>query len=103
MEFDINQTPKGLEAINIKLDSSESSETEVTSESDLNELENVSSEAKVLLEKSNVISLEDLTGYTPEMLLTNMISINDEEKITETLPSLDEIRDWIDQANKISK
>jgi cold shock CspA family protein len=114
VEFEMNQTPKGLEAVKIKIikdekeivnttDQVEESKDKKGKESDLDRLTGIGPMYKKLLEKSMVKSCADLAKYTPEVLLTNLLSINDEENVTKRPPTLSKVGDWVKQASELSQ
>ena len=108
VEFTVEETAKGKEAVNIKIirDSSERVEEPVkankvpeemmeTSVNDLGELIGVGPKYRALLEKANVNSCREVSGYTPEVLYANLLSVNENEQITKRPPTLTQINEWI--------
>ncbi|MCD8498573.1 MAG: DUF4332 domain-containing protein [Clostridiales bacterium] len=51
-----------------------------------------------LLKAAGIRSVDDLARFTPEKLLAILLDINLEKKITQKLPSLSQIYDWVRQA-----
>ena len=116
IEFTVEETAKGKEAVNIKVvrDGSEEdvevveaklapqmeepikmSETIVT---DLGKLDGVGPKYMTLFEKANVKSCREISRYTPEVLHANLLSVNEEEQITKRPPTLTQVNEWISLA-----
>jgi CspA family cold shock protein len=105
VSFDMFRTPKGLEATNIKVvDSDEKVEQENgfhPIESDLNNLSGVGPKYVNLLKRAKVYSIKELSGYIPELLYSNLISINEERGITKRPPTLFQVQSWIEQSSTL--
>ena len=114
VEFDIKETTKGLEAVNIKIIHDLPSEDTVqegkddkllektsSKENDLDKLKGIGPIYKTLLEKAQVKTCQNVAGYKPEKLFTKLLAINNEEQITKRPPTLNQINDWIDKASKV--
>lgn len=118
VEFTVEETPKGKEAVNIKIvhEGSEKVEETVdavsaekveiapsvvpqTSVNDLDELNGIGPKYRRLLEKAKVQSRQDMSGYAPEVLLANLLSVNEKEQITKRPPTLTQVNEWISLAN----
>ena len=117
LEFTVEETPKGEEAVNIEiihegsgsLDETviarsaekvemESSEVTQSSVNDLDELNGIGPKYMKLLEKAKVQSCQEISGYAPEFLLANLLSVNKKEQITKKPPTLTQVNEWISLA-----
>ena len=117
VEFTVEETPKGKEAVNIKIvrEGSEEvdekvetvsaenvedvpSEVPQTSVNDLDELDGIGPKYRKLLEKAEVQSRQEMSGYTPEVLLANLLSVNEKDQITKRPPTLTQVNEWISLA-----
>ena len=117
VEFTVEETPKGKEAVNIKIvrEGSEKVEEIVAvpaekvevvpsvvpqaSVNDLAELNGIGPKYRQLLEKAEVQSRHEMSGYAPEVLLANLLSVNEKEQITKRPPTLTQVNEWISLAN----
>lgn len=120
VEFDIEVTDKGKEAVNIKIvrDGSDEAEEpeeepvveveedpeaepETPEENDLKLLKGVGPKYRALLESASVTTCKQVAGYAPEVLLANLLAVNEKEQITKRPPTLAKITDWISLAEKV--
>ena len=120
LEFTVEETPKGKEAVNIKIVREGSEKVEETVEAvlagkvedmppmvpqasvnDLDELNGIGPKYRKLLEKAEVQSRQEMSGYSPEVLLANLLSVNEKEQITKRSPTLTQVNEWISLANII--
>jgi cold shock CspA family protein len=113
VEFDVIETSKGLEAVNIQILEELSSETIVqeskdtekeiaaSKDNDLHQLKGVGPIYKALLEKAQVKTCQEVADYNPEVLLANILSINAKEQITKRPPTLTQVKDWIEFAAQV--
>jgi cold shock CspA family protein len=117
LEFTVEETPKGEEAVNIKIvregsekvkeivaEPVEKAETVLpvvpqASVNDLDELNGIGPKYRKLLEKAKVQSRQEMSGYAPEVLLASLLSVNEKEQITKRPPTLTQVNDWISLAN----
>jgi cold shock CspA family protein len=117
LEFTVEETPKGEEAVNIKIVQEDSekveeivtepaekvevvpSEVPQSSVNDLDELNGIGPKYRKLLEKAKVQSRQEISGYSPEALLANLLSVNEKEQITKRPPTLTQVNEWISLAN----
>jgi len=117
LEFTVEETPKGEEAVNIKIVREDSekveeivtetaekvevvpSEVPQSSVNDLDELNGIGPKYRKLLEKAKVQSRQEMSGYSPEALLANLLSVNEKEQITKRPPTLTQVNEWISLAN----
>lgn len=102
VEFKLVETPKGLEAQDIRVvdpDEAVKQDTDdYSSGTDLTDLSGVGPKYVELLIGSKVHDVKELSSYTPEVLYTNLISINDETGITKKPPTLSQVEKWVEQA-----
>jgi cold shock CspA family protein len=100
-------TPKGKEAVDIRIIQSNingtSKESDPTKQISLNrtklgELNGIGPKYKKLLEVSGIQSIESLSKYTPEMLLTLIQETNEKQGITTRPPTLTRVNEWINTA-----
>jgi len=106
--FKVIDTPKGKEAVDVRIvqsdiqgasDESDSANQIPMGKSGLRELNGVGSKYLELLEASGLQSVESLTKYTPEMLLTILHETNEDQSITIRPPTLTRVEEWIQSAN----
>jgi CspA family cold shock protein len=121
VEFTVDLTPKGKEAVNIKVieKGTEEEETPVESkkeapkhdkeektevksiENDLDQLKGVGPKYRELLMKASINSCREITDYSPENLLSVLMSVNEKEQVTKRPPTLTQITDWISLAKEV--
>jgi cold shock protein len=131
VEFDVEVTEKGKEAVNIKIIREGSDEAEESTEepieeveedpvveveeevpavepeapkaevNDLKKLKGVGPKYRALLESASVTTCKEVSGYAPEVLLENLLAINEKEQITKRPPTLTKVKEWIDLAAKV--
>lgn len=115
VEFRVIETPKGKEAVDVKLVQSDIDEPEEEVIDDdnedekgpvevkgLDELEGIGPKYLELLEASDIKSVKSLTEYTPEDLLTNLLQVNESNGITKRPPTLSVVEKWIEAAGNWS-
>ena len=122
VEFDVKVTEKGKEAVNIIIIREGSDETvepteeptveaeesapkaEVEAEApehevnDLHKMKGVGPKYQALLESANVTTCKQVSGYTPDVLLANLLAVNEKEQITKRPPTLTKVKEWVDLA-----
>jgi CspA family cold shock protein len=107
VEFRVIDTPKGKEAVDVKVvppdaeeASEEPAETEQITESasDLDELNGVGPKYRELLTAAGVKTMKEITEYAPEVLLANLLAVNETQGITKRPPTLDVVKEWIKTA-----
>ena len=107
VEFRVIDTPKGNEAVDVKVappDAEEApeepTETEQAPESasDLDELNGVGPKYRELLTAAGVKSIKEITEYAPEVLLANLLAVNESQDITKRPPTLEIVKEWIKTA-----
>ena len=110
VEFSVEVTPKGKEAVNIKVLQVDEEELEGVKENtaevrpienDLNQLTGVGPKYKELLVKASINSSNEMIEYSPENLLAVLLSTNEKEQVTKRPPTLTQVTDWISLAKKV--
>jgi predicted flap endonuclease-1-like 5' DNA nuclease len=56
-----------------------------------------------LLENAGVDTVKELSKRVPENLLAKITEVNAAKKLAGRLPTLDQIKDWVEQAKKLPK
>ena len=113
VEFSVDMTPKGKEAVDIKvLQDEEEAEPPVEKkeapfevkpiDSDLNQLKGVGPKYRELLVKASINSCKEVTDYSPENLLAVLMSVNENEQITKRPPTLTQVTNWISLAKEVA-
>jgi len=111
VEFRVIDTPKGKEAVDVKVvlpdaeePSEEPAETEQITESasDLDELNGVGPKYRELLTAAGVKTIKEITEYAPEVLLANLMAVNETQGITKRPPTLEAVEEWIKTAGEQS-
>jgi len=111
VEFRIIDTPKGKEAVDVKVIphgaeqvSEEPAEAEQTPETgnDLGELNGVGPKYRELLTAAGINSVKSITEYAPEVLLANLLAVNEAQEITKRPPTLPLVKEWIQAATDLS-
>ncbi len=70
---------------------------------DLYRIKGIGSEYSDLLEEAGVDSVPELAQRKPENLVTAMTETNKKKKIVRKLPTEKQVKDWVDQAKKLSR
>jgi cold shock CspA family protein len=108
VEFRVIDTPKGKEAVDVKVVpqgveqiSEESDEIEQMPErvTDLGELNGVGPKYLELLTAAGIKSVKSITEYAPEVLLANLLAVNEAQGITKRPPTLPLVKEWIQAAS----
>ncbi len=127
VEFDVEVTEKGKEAVNIKIIREGSEEAVEPAEepvidveeeapeaedapepeapkaeaNDLYKLAGVGPKYRALLESANITTCKEVSGYEPDVLLANLLAVNEKEQITKRPPTLTKVKEWIDLAAEV--
>jgi cold shock CspA family protein len=111
VEFRVIDTPKGKEAVDVKVvppDAEEASEEPAETEqipekaSNLDELDGVGPKYRELLTAAGVKTIEEITEYAPEVLLANLMAVNETQGITKRPPTLEVVEEWVKTAGERS-
>ena len=68
---------------------------------DLFRIKGVGPEFAELLEAAGVDTVKELRHRKPENLAAKMAEVNEEKKLTRTVPSAKQVADWVDQAKSL--
>ena len=71
--------------------------------SDLFRIKGIAEEYSDLLEEAGVDTVIELSRRNPENLYTKVLDINDEKKLVRRPPSLEEVKEWIQQAKTLPR
>jgi len=113
VEFTIIETPKGNEAQDIRTiisgsDTTSDKEPAVEDKSvsmkleedkkfsELEQIPGIGQRYQLLLKAAHIKSIEDLKGYSPEILMANLLAVNKERTIAKRPPTLKNIENWIE-------
>ena len=108
VEFRIIETPKGQEAVDVKLVSSDieqvsgeedESEEIPVQDNELENLEGIGPKYLELLKAAGIESVNSLSENTPEELLANLLAVNETKEITKRPPTLSLVEKWIQTAS----
>jgi len=108
VEFRVIDTPKGKEAVDVKVvpsgveqisEDSDAIEEIPETGSDLSELSGVGPKYLELLMAAGIESVESITEYAPEVLLANLLAVNEAQGITKRPPTLPLVKEWIQAAS----
>ncbi|MCJ7770374.1 DUF4332 domain-containing protein, partial [Candidatus Bathyarchaeota archaeon] len=70
---------------------------------DLFRIKGIGEEYSDLLEEAGVDTVVELSRRVPENLHAKVTSVNETKKLVRRPPSLEEIREWIEQAKELPK
>jgi predicted flap endonuclease-1-like 5' DNA nuclease len=96
-------TSKGRKEIAQKLKVSPKVVLNWVNRADLMRIKGVGEEYSELLEAAGVDSATELARRKPENLLEKLKEVNRTKKLVRQLPSLNQVRNWIEQAKKLPK
>ncbi|MEM2081445.1 MAG: DUF4332 domain-containing protein [Candidatus Bathyarchaeia archaeon] len=96
-------TPAGREKLAAKTGISEKMILEWVNLADLMRIKGVGEEYSDLLEEAGVDTVVELANRVPENLHAKMAEVNAKAKLVRRLPTLSEVKDWIEQAKKLPK
>lgn len=96
-------TPDGRKKLAEKTGISEKMILEWVNLADLFRIKGIDEEYSDLLEEAGVDSVVELAKRVPENLHAKMAEVNAKEKLVRRLPTLNEVKDWIEQAKKLPK
>lgn len=108
VEFRIIETPKGQEAVDVKLvssdieqvlDEEDESEEIPVQDNELENLEGIGPKYLELLKAAGIESVISLSENTPEELLANLLAVNETKEITKRPPTLSLVEKWIQTAS----
>lgn len=96
-------TRKGREEIAQQTGISPSLILEWVNHADLFRIKGISEEYADLLEEAGVDSVPELAQRNPENLYQRLAEVNQEKNLVRRLPSLDQVRDWVEQAKQLPR
>ena len=108
VEFRIIDTPKGKEAVDVKLvssdvesvsDEEDENEEMPVQDNELENLEGIGPKYLELLKAAGIESVNSLSENTPEELLANLLAVNETKEITKRPPTLSQVEKWIQTAS----
>ena len=107
MEFRIIETPKGKEAVDVKLvkssieqvsDEEDESEEIPVQVNELDNLDGIGPKYLELLEAAGIKTVNSLSEYAPEELLVKLLAVNETKEITKRPPTLPLVEKWVQAA-----
>ena len=96
-------SPKGRQEIAEKVGISEKLILEWVNRADLFRLKGVGEEYSDLLENAGVDTVVELAQRKAENLYEKMVSVNREKKLVRKLPTLDQVKSWVERAKKMPR
>ena len=96
-------TRKGREDLSKKIEISPKLIMEWVNLADLFRIKGVGEEYSDLLEEAGVDTVVELSRRNPENLHAKILEVNAEKKLVRRLPTLNEIKDWVEQAKKLPR
>ena len=70
---------------------------------DLLRIKGVGEEYSDLLEETGVDTVVELSKRVPEHLHAKMLTVDEEKKLVQRLPTLNEVKEWIEEAKKLPR
>jgi predicted flap endonuclease-1-like 5' DNA nuclease len=101
--LEAGSTPKGREDLAKKTDITEKLILEWVNLADLFRIKGVGEEYSDLLEEAGVDTVAELARRNAENLHIKIIEVNKEKKLAGRLPTLDDVKKWIDQAQTLPR
>lgn len=96
-------TPQGRRAMAEQSGISEELILEWVNHVDLYRIKGVGSEYSDLLEAAGVDTVVELAQRKPENLYETLLKVNEEKKLVRRTPTLDQVRDWVNQAKTLPR
>ena len=96
-------SPKDREEIAEKSGISEKLVLEWVNRADLFRIKGVGEEYSDLLENAGVDTVVELAQRKAENLYEKMVSVNREKKLVRKLPTLDQVKSWVERAKKMPR
>jgi predicted flap endonuclease-1-like 5' DNA nuclease len=96
-------TPKGRKSIAEKANVNDALILEWVNHADLFRIKGVGEEYSDLLEEAGVDTVVELAQRNAENLLEKMGSINEKKRLVRRLPTLGQVKGWIEQAKKLPR
>ncbi len=70
---------------------------------DLFRIKGIGEEYSDLLEAAGVDTVVELAQRNPDNLYETLVAVNEEKKLVRRLPSLEQVRDWVEQAKQLPR
>lgn len=96
-------TPKKREELAAKTGISEKLILEWANLADLFRIKGVGEEYSDLLEEAGVDTVVELAQRNPENLFATLKEVNDRKRLVRRLPTLEQVKDWVQQAKKLPR
>ena len=96
-------TPNGRDEIAEKSGISGKLVLEWVNRADLFRIKGVGEEYSDLLENAGVDTVVELAQRKPENLYEKMVSVNQAKKLVRKLPTLEQVKSWVEQAKKLPR
>lgn len=101
--YKAGSTPKGRKELAEKSGISENLILEWVNHLDLYRIKGIGSEYADLLEAAGVDTVPELAQRNPENLFNKLIEVNKEKKLVRRLPTLSQVKDWVEQAKQLPR
>ncbi len=92
---------KGRKAISQKSGLSEPQLLKWANMADLMRISGIGAEYSELLESAGVDTVKELRNRNPENLAAKMSEVNEQRKLTRTVPGVTVVNQWVEQAKKL--
>lgn len=97
------KTPKGRQELSEKTGIGEKLILEWVNLADLFRIKGIGEEYSDLLEEAGVDTVVELAQRNGDNLYQTLLAINQEKKLVRKMPSLGQIKDWIEQARRLPR
>jgi predicted flap endonuclease-1-like 5' DNA nuclease len=101
--LNVGATKKGKKELAEKTGISEKLILEWVNLSDLFRIKGIGEEYSDLLEEAGVDTVVELSKRDPENLYAKLLEVNKEKKLVRKPPTLEQVKNWIDQAKKLPR
>ena len=101
--LEIGGTPLGRKELAEKTGISHKLILEWVDQADLLRIKGIGEEYSDLLEAAGVDTVVELAKRVPENLHTKMLAVNEAKKLVQRPPTLDEVKQWIEEAKKLPR
>ena len=101
--LEIGGSPSGREEIAEKTEISPKLVLEWVNHADLYRIEGVEGQFADLLEEAGVDTVPELARRNPENLYNKLLEVNEEKNLVNTLPELDDVKGWVEQAKSLPR
>ncbi|MGB9799364.1 MAG: DUF4332 domain-containing protein [Thermanaerothrix sp.] len=101
--YKAGSTSKGRKELAEKSGISENLILEWVNHLDLYRIKGVGSEYADLLEEAGVDTVPELAQRNPENLFNKLVEVNKEKKLVRRLPTLSQVKNWVEQAKQLPR